>query len=71
MKQAIRSSTEAAMSLHATDRTLPPGAIVCPECGSPDTPRYKWPADPQSQIFKANHPDTRVCVDCHHVWWNE
>jgi RNA polymerase subunit RPABC4/transcription elongation factor Spt4 len=50
-------------------RQLPPNAIVCPECGSPDTARYKWPDDPQSKIFSMNHPDTRVCVDCRYVWW--
>jgi hypothetical protein len=72
MKNAITiSSTEADMSRNATARTLPPGAVVCPECGSPDTPHYKWPRDPQSDIFRVNHPDTRFCVDCHHIWWND
>ena len=71
MKNAIRSSHEAVMSRTATARKLPPDAVLCPECGSPDTPRYKWPDDPQSQIFKSNHPDTRLCIDCHHIWWND
>ncbi len=52
-------------------RPLPPDAILCPQCGSPDTARYKWPGDPQSQVFQRNHPNTRVCVDCRYVWWND
>jgi hypothetical protein len=50
---------------------LPPDAICCPECGSPDTAKYKWPDDPQSRIFRERHPDTRVCVDCRYVWWTD
>jgi RNA polymerase subunit RPABC4/transcription elongation factor Spt4 len=52
-------------------RKLPPNAIVCPHCGSPDTAKYKWPDDPQSKIFQAEHPDTKVCVDCRYVWWSD
>ena len=52
-----------------TATELPPDAICCPECGSPDTAKYKWPDDPQSRIFRERHPDTRVCVDCRYVWW--
>jgi len=49
----------------------PPDAIVCPHCGSPDTAKYKWPDDPQSKMFSLAHPDTRICIDCRYVWWDE
>ena len=50
-------------------KPIPPGAICCPKCGSPDTAKYKWPADFQSQIMALEHPDTRICVDCGEIWW--
>ncbi|HEY5922637.1 MAG TPA: hypothetical protein VIV11_13240 [Kofleriaceae bacterium] len=59
------------MSRTATAPKLPPHAVCCPLCGSPDTAKYKWPDDPQAIIFQDNHPETRVCVDCRHVWWRE
>jgi len=59
------------MSRHAHAYKLPPNAVACPHCGSPDTAKYKWPDDPQSEIFSHDHPDTRVCVDCRYVWWPE
>jgi hypothetical protein len=45
--------------------------VPCPECGSPDTAKYKWPTDPQSELLKLNHPETRVCIDCRFIWWND
>jgi hypothetical protein len=50
---------------------LPGSDATCPECGSPDTARYKWPDDPQSRIFQMNHPDTRLCLECRCVWWTD
>lgn len=49
-------------------RVVPPGAICCEKCGSPDTAKYKWPPDFQSQIMALEHPTTRICLDCQHVW---
>jgi uncharacterized protein with PIN domain len=57
------------MDRPATPEPAPPDAIRCPECGSSDTARYKWPDDPQSRIFQRTHPDTWLCDDCRHVWW--
>ena len=53
----------------SAEQLQPDDKVICPECGSRDTARYKWPDDPQSRIFKMNHPDTRYCLDCRSVWW--
>lgn len=52
-------------------RTIPPGAIPCPRCGSGDTAPYKWPDDLVTRHFLANTPEAlrkRVCVDCRHLF---
>ena len=52
-------------------RRLPADAVCCPQCSSPDTAKYTWPNDPHSQLYAMRHPNTRICVDCHHVWWTD
>jgi len=44
---------------------------ACPECGSHDTPPYRWPKDPVTVHYLEHTPDAhkeRVCMDCRHQW---